>query len=159
MSVKVAVVAVSDRAASGEREDATGPALAGAVRSAGLEADDAIVVPDDEQALVALVAELCASHDVVLLAGGTGIAPRDRTPEAVERSCERMVPGIGEAIRAASRDEIPGSSLSRACGGVRGTTLVVAMPGSPGGAEDAWDAIAPFISHAVDQMRGGDHTA
>jgi len=159
MSARVAVVTVSDRAASGARDDATGPALAGAVRSAGLDADDPIVVPDDEQALIGLIEELSGAHDVVLLAGGTGIAPRDRTPEAVEATCERMVPGIGEAIRAASRDDIPGASLSRACGGVRGTTVVVALPGSPGGAEDAWDAIAPFIAHAVDQLKGGDHPA
>ncbi|MBM3665696.1 MAG: MogA/MoaB family molybdenum cofactor biosynthesis protein, partial [Actinobacteria bacterium] len=119
-------------------------------RSAGLDADDPVVVPDDEQALVALIEDL---------AGGTGIAPRDRTPEAVEATCERMVPGIGEASRAASRDDIPGASLSRALGGVRGTTIVVALPGSPGGAEDAWDAIAPFVAHAVDQLRGRDHPA
>jgi len=157
VSARVAVITVSDRAAAGERDDATGPALAGAVRSAGLAADDPRVVADDEAALVGLIAELSTSHDVVLLAGGTGIAPRDRTPEAVQASCDRMIPGIGEAIRAASRDEIPSASLSRACGGVRGTTVVIALPGSPGGAEDAWDAIAPFIAHAVDQLRGGDH--
>lgn len=157
MSVRAAVVTVSDRAAAGTRDDATGPALVGAVRAAGLETGDPQVVADDEPALVDLITSLAGTHDVVLLAGGTGISPRDRTPEAVGRACERMIPGIGEAIRAASRDDVPAVSLSRACGGVLGATIVVAVPGSPGGAEDAWDAIAPFVTHAVDQLRGVDH--
>ncbi len=157
MTARVAVVTVSDRAACGLRDDATGPALTRAVRAAGLDADDPRVVPDDEGALAEMITALAGSYDLLLLAGGTGIAPRDRTPEGVEHACDRMIPGIGEAIRAASRDEIPAASLSRACGGVRGQTIVVALPGSPSGATDAWAAIAPFITHAVDQLRGGDH--
>jgi molybdopterin adenylyltransferase len=153
----VAVVTVSDRAAAGERDDATGPALASVVRSAGLRVTTTPVVPDGAEGLIALILDLAASHDLVLLAGGTGVGPRDQTPEAVEATCDRMIPGLGEAIRAASREAIPTASLSRACGGVRGTSLVVAVPGSPGGATDAWGAIREVVPHALAQLAGGDH--
>lgn len=153
----VAMVTVSDRAAAGERDDATGPALESVVRSSGLDVTTTRVVPDGVEDLIALIHELTASHDLVLLAGGTGVSPRDHTPEAVEATCERMIPGIGEAIRAASREAIPTASLSRACAGVRGTSIVVAVPGSPGGATDAWGAIRDVIPHALAQVRGADH--
>jgi molybdenum cofactor synthesis domain-containing protein len=156
-SWSVAVITVSDRSAAGERDDATGPALASVVRSAGLEVATTRIVPDGVEGLIALIHELAPSHDLLLLAGGTGIGPRDHTPEAVEATCDRMIPGVGEAIRAASREAIPAASLSRACAGVRGTSVVVAVPGSPGGATDAWGAIRDAVPHALEQVAGTDH--
>lgn len=155
----MAVVTVSDRARRGERADATGPALARDVALAGHCVATRRVVADDPAALVALIRDLAGSHDVVLLAGGTGIAPRDRTPEAVQGACELLVPGIGEAIRAHSRERVPTSVLSRACAGVLDGALVVALPGSPGGAVDGWNAIRGIVAHAVSQVGGGDHPA
>ncbi|MBL6633813.1 MAG: MogA/MoaB family molybdenum cofactor biosynthesis protein [Thermoleophilia bacterium] len=152
--VRVAVVTVSGRAATGEREDVTGPALAGAVRSTGLDVGEQRVAPDDRAVLAGLIHELAGTHDLVLLAGGVGIGPHDLTPDAVEACCERMIPGVGEVVRAASRDDIPGASLWRACAGTRGAAVVVAMPGSPGAAEDAWEAMSSFIALAVEQARG-----
>jgi molybdopterin adenylyltransferase len=155
--VTAAIVTVSDRSARGERDDVTGPALARAVADDGVTVAHSRIESDDPERLAGAIAELAAAHDVVLLAGGTGVSPRDRTPEAVARACHLMIPGVGEAIRAASRDRVPTSSLSRACGGLCGHALVVALPGSPGGAVDGWAAIAPFAPHAVAQARGGDH--
>ncbi len=150
---------MSDRASRGERADATGPALADEVVRAGHDVATRRVVSDDPADVADLIRDLAGSHDLVLLAGGTGIAPRDRTPEAVQAACERLVPGIGEAIRAAARDRVPTSLLSRACGGVRGGALVVALPGSPGGAVDGWNAIRDVVPHAISQIGGGDHGA
>ncbi len=152
--IRVAVVTVSTRAAAGDRDDVTGPALAGAVRSSGLEVGDQRVCADDRAVIEALVSELAGPHQLVVLAGGVGMGPDDLTPDAVEACCERMIPGVGEAVRAASRDDFPEASLWRACAGTRGGAVVVAIPGSPGAAEDAWEAISPFIAQAVEQARG-----
>jgi molybdenum cofactor synthesis domain-containing protein len=151
--IRVAVVTVSSRAAAGEREDVTGPALAGAVRSSGLDVGEQRVCGDDRAAIEGLIAELATGHDLVVLAGGVGIGPHDLTPDAVQACCDRMIPGVGEVVRAASRDDIPGASLWRACAGTAGGSVVVAVPGSPGAAEDAWEAISPFIAQAVEQVR------
>lgn len=163
MSLTVALITVSDRAAAGAREDLTGPALAERVGAGGHRVVHAVVVPDDPGPLAQLLASLADGGvvapppDVVVSAGGTGIGPRDRAPEALAQAAERQVPGIGELVRAASRERVPTASLSRAAAGVRARTLLVALPGSPGGAVDAWEAIAPVLVHAQHQLRGGDH--
>jgi molybdopterin adenylyltransferase len=154
----VAVVTVSDRSALGERPDASGPRLAELVAGAGHEVVRREVVPDDPQALTALLLRLAGEGiDLVLTSGGTGIGPRDRTPEATTRACDRLLPGIAEAVRAASLAATPHSMLSRAVAGVAGRTLIVNLPGSPGGAGDGWAVIAPVVEHAVAQLAGGDH--
>ncbi|MBM3665168.1 MAG: MogA/MoaB family molybdenum cofactor biosynthesis protein [Actinobacteria bacterium] len=156
-ALRIAVVTVSDRAAGGTRDDRTGPGLVAAVKAAGHSVQDTRVIPDGEQPVADAICDLAHDHQVVLLAGGTGIGPRDHTAEGVQAACRPMVPGVGEAIRAASRARIPAADLSRACAGVRGRCLVVALPGSPGGAVDGWDAIAAVVPHAVAMIAGGDH--
>ena len=160
MSLRVAVVTVSDRSARGERPDASGPALAEAVEASGAEVVRRELVADEPEALTALLVAICDGPDapaVVVTTGGTGLGPRDRTPEATTAACERLVPGIAEALRARSLGVTPHAMLSRGVAGARGTTLVVNLPGSPGGARDGWAVIAPIAAHAASQLRGGDH--
>ncbi len=158
--LRVAVVTVSDRSARGEREDRSGPALAAAAEAGGAEVVRRELVPDDPDALAALLAAMCDAPDapdLVLTTGGTGLGPRDRTPEATAAVCERLVPGIPEALRADSLRVTPHGMLSRGVAGVRGRTLVVNLPGSTGGARDGWAVVAPVAAHAASQLRGGDH--
>jgi molybdopterin adenylyltransferase len=160
MSLRVAMVTVSDRSARGVRPDASGPGLAEAVRAGGAEVVRAELVPDEPEALSALLAAICDGDDapdLLLTTGGTGLGPRDRTPEATAAVCERLVPGIAEALRARSLAVTPHAMLSRAVAGVRGRTLLVNLPGSPGGARDGWEVVAPVAAHAASQLRGGDH--
>lgn len=158
--LRVAVVTVSDRSARGEREDRSGPALAAAAEAGGAEVVRRELVPDDPDALAALLAAMCDAPDapdLVLTTGGTGLGPRDRTPEATAAVCEHLVPGIPEALRADSLRVTPHGMLSRGVAGVRGRTLVVNLPGSTGGARDGWAVVAPVAAHAASQLRGGDH--
>jgi molybdenum cofactor synthesis domain-containing protein len=153
-------VTVSDRSARGEREDRSGPALAEAAAAGGAEVVRRELVPDDPGALGALLAAMCDAPDapdLVLTTGGTGLGPRDRTPEATAAVCERLVPGIPEALRADSLRVTPHGMLSRGVAGVRGRTLVVNLPGSTGGARDGWAVVARVAAHAAAQLRGGDH--
>lgn len=153
----VAVVTISDRVAGGARVDVTGPALVSVVRASGLDVRTTRAVPDDVDGIITLIHELATSHALMLLAGGTGVGPRDHTPEAVAATCDPMIPGLGEVIRAASREAVPTASLSRACAGICQRSIVVAVPGSPGGATDAWSAIGDVMEHALAQVRGDDH--
>jgi molybdenum cofactor biosynthesis protein B len=160
VTLRVAVITVSDRSARGEREDRSGPELAAAVEAAGGEVVLREVVPDDGHRLATLLQAVCdapGAPDLVLTTGGTGIGPRDCTPEATRATCERMVPGIAEAIRARSLAATPHAVLSRGEAGVRRATLIVNLPGSPGGARDGWEVVAPVAAHAASQIRGGDH--
>ena len=160
MTLRVAVVTVSDRSARGEREDRSGPELAAAVEAAGNEVVSRDVVPDDRHRLATLLQTICdapGAPDLILTTGGTGIGPRDCTPEATRASCERMVPGIAETIRARSLAVTPHAMLSRGEAGVRRATLIVNLPGSPGGARDGWAVVAEVAGHAAAQIKGGDH--
>lgn len=155
---RVAVITVSDRSARGERADATGPALAESIQRSGHTVVHRGLVSDDEDGLVGALVELCDAPDapdLVVTAGGTGLSPRDRAPEATARIGERRVPGIPEALRAASRAGFPHSDLSRGLAVTRGRTLVVNLPGSVGGATDGWACLSPLVDHAADQLRGG----
>jgi molybdenum cofactor synthesis domain-containing protein len=152
------VVTVSDRSYDGTRTDASGPLLCELLTGQGFAIAELVVVPDDleiiEAALLAAVAE---GVDVVATTGGTGLAPRDVTPEATRQVIDREVPGLGEALRQHRRDEVPTTILSRAVAGVTASTLIVNLPGSTGGVRDGVAVLGPVIGHAVAQLRGGDH--
>jgi molybdenum cofactor biosynthesis protein B len=152
------VVTVSDRSHGGLRHDASGPLLADLLAGLGFSVREVIVVPDEaDQIEVVLRAEVADGTDVVVTTGGTGLAPRDVTPEATLRVVDRLVPGLAEALRDYNRDRVPTTILSRAVAGVAGRTLVVNLPGSTGGVRDGVSVLAPVIGHAVAQLRGGDH--
>ncbi len=155
--LRVAILIPSDRASSGERPDATGPALEEAAKKLPAEVVAREVVPDEREViagkLVRVADELKA--DIVLVAGGTGLGPRDVTPEATRDVIDREVPGIVEAIRAKSLAITPRAMLSRAVAGVRGMTLIVNLPGSPKGAVESLSFAAAALPHAVEIIHGG----
>jgi molybdenum cofactor synthesis domain-containing protein len=159
--MNVAIVTVSTRAAAGVYEDRSGDRLVALAVDAGHTVVRREVVPDGEAQLTELLQALCADPGIALVVttGGTGLTPTDRTPEATEAVCERLVPGIGEAIRSASLPTVPHAMLSRGIAGVLHHTLIVNLPGSPGGATDGWAVIATVAEHAISQIRGGDHPA
>lgn len=157
MTWRAAVVTVSDRSARGERPDASGPLLAGLLRELGLEVGEPVVVPDEVEAVQEALRAAASSYDLVVTTGGTGLSPRDVTPEATRPLLDREVPGIGEALRQRSADRVPTSVLSRGLVGTIGTTLVVNLPGSTGGVRDGVAVLAPVVEHALAQLRGSDH--
>jgi len=152
---------VSDKGSRGEREDLSGPAIREVVAGLGMEVVEQAMVPDEAEAIRRELRRLCDEQgcDLVLTTGGTGLSPRDVTPTATLAVLDYEVPGIAEAMRAASLQVTPFAMLSRAVAGVRGRTLIVNLPGSPKGVRECLAVIAPALPHAVETLRGavGDH--
>jgi molybdopterin adenylyltransferase len=153
---RAVVITASDASHAGTREDTSGPAVAAQLEAAGFDVDRE-VVPDDRWTIAALLTRLADEEAVplVVVTGGTGLGPRDVTPEATRDVIEREVPGFAEAMRAAGRAITPRADLSRGVCGVRGTTLIVDLPGSPRGATESLAAIVGLLGHAIDLI-GGD---
>jgi molybdenum cofactor synthesis domain-containing protein len=146
--VKAAVLTVSDGVAEGTREDESGGTLAALLGEEGYEVERR-VVPDDRDSIAEAIAELAEDASVVLTTGGTGLGPRDVTPEATAEVLERVAPGIAEALRADSIAKTPHGLLSRGVAGVLGRTLVVNLPGSPGGCRDGYAVLRLALGHAL----------
>jgi molybdenum cofactor synthesis domain-containing protein len=153
------VLTASDRSAAGTREDASGAALA--ERLAGLGFDvERRVVPDDQATIAAALRDGAASHPLIVTTGGTGLTPRDVTPQATRDVIDYEVPGLAEAMRADGRAKTPFAALSRSVVGVRGRSLIVNTPGSPTGALESLEAVIPVLDHALETLAGPhDHGA
>lgn len=155
--VTVGVLTVSDRCARGEQEDVSGARIVEWCESRGFTISERDTVPDESAAIVPVLSRWAdGGVDLVITTGGTGLAPRDVTPEATRSVIQREVPGIAEEIRRAGRDATPFAVLSRGVAGVRDGTLFVNLPGSPGGVEDGLGVLAPVVEHAVALARGDD---
>ena len=154
--MQAAVVTVSDKGYRGEREDTAGPLAAALLREAGYEVVSLTVVPDErdriEAELIRLADEACVP--LVLTSGGTGFSPRDVTPEATAAVCERMAPGIPEAMRAACLPITPRAMLSRAAAGIRSRTLIVNLPGSPKAVRENLSPVLPALEHGLAMLLG-----
>jgi cyclic pyranopterin monophosphate synthase len=157
---KAAVFVMSDSIAAGKAEDVSGKLIVQRLKDEGLEVVEYTIIPDDESAILPAIRHAAddTKVDLIVTTGGTGVSPRDNTPESLARLIERELPGVTEAIRAYGQERNPYSMLSRASAGVRNRTVIVSLPGSEGGVKDGMDAIFPAIFHAFKMLAGESHS-
>lgn len=155
-TLRAGVLTVSDRSSRGIREDSAGPALAEFLRSKGMDVQLRAVVPDTEGEISKVLISWADTEgaDLIVTTGGTGLSPRDVTPEATMAVVQRTVPGMAEAMRTESMKKTPHAMISRAVAGVRGQTLIINVPGSPRGAIENLEVVIPAIEHAIAKIQG-----
>lgn len=154
--MNVAILTLSDKGSRGERADASGPALVAWLAERGAETVRTAVIPDEAAQIGATLRDWAdgGTVDLILTTGGTGVSPRDVTPEATLAILDRVIPGFGEAMRLHSMAKTPHAMISRAVAGIRGTTLIINLPGSPRGAVENLEAVWPAVPHAVAKIQG-----
>lgn len=159
MALRAAIVTVSDSVSQGKRQDQSGPAVGERCTALGWKVVSTHVVSDDSAVIQVRLRDLAESGqvDLVITTGGTGIGPRDSTPEATTGACDKLIPGLGEMMRQKGMQATPRAALSRGVVGVRGKTLILNLPGNPQGAVASLDAIAELLPHAVEVLGGASH--
>jgi molybdenum cofactor synthesis domain-containing protein len=153
---RAAVVTVSDRGSRGEREDASGPGIARILESVGIEIAARRIIPDEKELIRQTLMELCDGDtiDLILTTGGTGVSPRDVTPDATRDVIERDIPGMAEEMRRQSGLVTPHAMISRAIVGIRNQTLIINLPGSPRGARENLNVVLAALNHAIEKIQG-----
>jgi molybdopterin adenylyltransferase len=154
--MKAAILTLSDKGSRGEREDRSGPALEAWLAEQEVTVLRTGIIADDEETILLKLAEWadCGDYDLILTTGGTGVSPRDVTPDATARVVERIIPGFGEVMRQTSLKKTPHAMISRAIAGIRNSVLIINLPGSPGGAVENLAAVWPALPHAVAKIQG-----
>ena len=154
--MKAAILTLSDKGARGEREDRSGPALEAWLAERGVTVLHTEIVPDDLGIIYVKLEGWADSgaFDLILTTGGTGVSPRDVTPDATSKIVEREIPGFGEVMRRTSMEKTPHAMISRAIAGIRNRTLIINLPGSPGGAVENLAAVWPAVPHAIAKIQG-----
>ena len=154
--MKAGILTLSDKGAKGERKDLSGPALREWLEQRGVETSVYEMIPDEKDLISAKLVEWAdkAEVDIILTTGGTGVSPRDVTPDATVTVLDRVIPGLGELMRMRSLAKTPSAALSRAVGGIRGRTLIINLPGSPRGAVENIEAVWDCVPHAVAKIQG-----
>lgn len=158
MGFRAVIITVSDRGARGEREDGSGPEIARLLQATEAEIVGRCIVPDEKELIRQALREWSdgGKADLILTTGGTGVSPRDVTPDATGEVIEREIPGMAEAMRRQSMTITPHAMISRALVGIRGRTLIINLPGSPKGARENLTVLLPALAHAIAKIKGDD---
>jgi molybdenum cofactor synthesis domain-containing protein len=156
MGLKAAVITVSDKGSRGEREDLSGQAIIEILGKIDVEVSEYRVIPDSEEEIKVLLLEFAdgRSYDLIITTGGTGVSPRDVTPDATLKVIEKEIPGIAEAMRHASTAVTPHAMISRAVAGIRKRSLIINLPGSPRGVRENLSVVLPALRHAIEKIKG-----
>lgn len=156
MGFRAVIITVSDKGSRGEREDLSGPEITAMVEAMGMEVVDRRIIPDEKRMIRQLLIDLSDGGDIdlILTTGGTGVSPRDVTPDATLEVIEKEIPGMAEAMRRQSAATTPHAMISRAVAGIRGRTLIVNLPGSPKGAKENLAVLVPALPHAIEKIKG-----
>ena len=158
MRMNAAVITVSDKGYTGKREDISGPLVADGLRAMGAKVLEQIIVPDEEDQIIATLTRLADSGDldVIITTGGTGLAPRDHTPEATLQVLDRQAPGLVEVLRFEGHKKTPFAVLSRGVAGLRGKCVIINLPGSTKAVRDGMESLKDILPHAIQMARGED---